>query len=408
MNRCYMDRHQHRYGGFSLIEIMVGLVMGMLAVIVVMQVFSVSEASKRTTTGGADAATSGAAALYMVEREVKMAGWGLETSLYMGRTDSANSILPGCATLNKYCSGVGSCSAADFSFAPISITDGGTAPDAVTIRYFSDPNNGNYIPNSTGVVYSNTQDASSVPQLKVSTNYGCKKGDLVLVADPLGSTCTLIQVSADPDTTPGANMLAHKSGSAAEQVYNNPDWDAATATTPPIVITNVTLATCFTPAAKGPTSNRSFSVDTTKGVLLRSDSLSSTVDEPVADGIVDLQAQYGIAADGSQVVTDWKDATGDWKTPVPKAGTSGVTTANRLQDIKAVRIALLARSAQYEKKNSGGTCDATTGSPGTPGASGWSTWATFDTSKYPADWQCYRYRAFEIVIPVRNVIWGNS
>jgi type IV pilus assembly protein PilW len=134
--------------------------------------------------------------------------------------------------------------------------------------------------------------------------------------------------------------------------------------------------------------------------------------EPVASGIVDMQAQYGIAADGASNVTTWVDATAasGWNNPTPKAGATGLATAGRLQDIKAVRISLLARSSQYEKPSTGagGTCDATAGSPGNPGATGsWSTWATFNTSVYPADWKCYRYRAFEIVLPLRNVIWAN-
>jgi type IV pilus assembly protein PilW len=402
-----MDR---RHEGFTLVEVMVGLVIGMLAVIIIMQVFAVSEASKRTTTGGADATTNGAAALYLIEREAKMAGWGLETSLYMGRTSTTTPILPGCETLNTYCSGDNSCKSADWSLAPLSIQDGANGgPDTITVRYFADPDNGNFLPATTATVYSNTLDASSVPQLKVSSNFGCKKGSLVLVADPTGSTCTLVQVSDAPGTTAGNLTLAHQSGSAATQAYNNPDWDAIT-NKPPIISTGITLATCFTPGATGPTSQRSYSVDADKGVLQRSDSAAALTNEAIADGIVDMQAQYGIAADGAQTVTAWKDATNaaHWDNPAPKAGTAGNTTNNRLQNIKAVRIALLARSAQYQKPSSGSTCDATNADAGTPGTSGWSTWATFDTTKYPADWQCYRYRAFEVIVPVRNVIWGNS
>ena len=45
--------------GFSLIEIMVGLVISMLAIIVVLQVFSVFEARKRVVSNGGDAQTNG-------------------------------------------------------------------------------------------------------------------------------------------------------------------------------------------------------------------------------------------------------------------------------------------------------------------------------------------------------------
>ena len=37
--------------GFSLVELMVGLVIGLMATLVIMQVFSTFEGQKRTTTG---------------------------------------------------------------------------------------------------------------------------------------------------------------------------------------------------------------------------------------------------------------------------------------------------------------------------------------------------------------------
>ena len=46
--------HHSRHSGFGLVEIMVALVIGMLAAIVMMQVFALSEERKRTTTNGAD------------------------------------------------------------------------------------------------------------------------------------------------------------------------------------------------------------------------------------------------------------------------------------------------------------------------------------------------------------------
>ncbi|MDP3688915.1 MAG: prepilin-type N-terminal cleavage/methylation domain-containing protein, partial [Sulfurimicrobium sp.] len=63
--------------GFSLVELMVGMVIGLLATLVIMQVFSVFEGQKRSTTGGADAQTNGSVAIYTIQREASMAGYGL-------------------------------------------------------------------------------------------------------------------------------------------------------------------------------------------------------------------------------------------------------------------------------------------------------------------------------------------
>jgi type IV pilus assembly protein PilW len=67
-----------------------------------------------------------------------------------------------------------------------------------------------------------------------------------------------------------------------------------------------------------------------------------------------------------------------------------------------VRIALVARSVQYEKPEPNQQCATTTNDM----VSKWSSWATFNTTGYPADWKCYRYKVFETIVPLRNVIWG--
>ena len=64
----------HRTTGFGLIEIMVSLVIGMLAVIVMLQVFSLSEERKRTTTSGGDAQTNGNINLYRLQKDIRQAG----------------------------------------------------------------------------------------------------------------------------------------------------------------------------------------------------------------------------------------------------------------------------------------------------------------------------------------------
>jgi type IV pilus assembly protein PilW len=424
-----MNRRQvNRIEGFTLIEVMVATLMGLLAMVIMVQVFSVSEGQKRTTTGGADASTNAATALYMIEREVKMGGWGLDAALYMGQatTGTVDPAIPGCTTVNTYCSGDASCGSvagpiADFSLASVSVKDGAAgSPDTVTVRFFANPDDSNFVPPASGIVIANEPDplTPSVPRLRVSSNFGCRQGDLILVSDPKSttSTCTLMQVSAVPGTTPGSLTLQHQAIATAP--FNNPAWDtivAGSLPTQPAGDTAVTaVATCFRRASNKAYFERSYSIDTANSLLRRTDNtvVPVVVDEPVASGIVDMQAQYGIAADGAQNVTSWVDATtaAGWDKPSPKAGgVAGTTTTGRLQDIKAVRISLLARSSQYEKPSSGagGTCDATTGDPGTPGASGWSGWATFATDGYPGDWRCYRYRAFEIVLPLRNVIWAN-
>ncbi|PJC04775.1 MAG: hypothetical protein CO070_03675, partial [Gallionellales bacterium CG_4_9_14_0_8_um_filter_55_61] len=129
---------------------------------------------------------------------------------------------------------------------------------------------------------------------------------------------------------------------------------------------------------------------------------SGTTWSSVADNIVNLQAQYGIANAGSQSISCWTDATGsacngsDWANP----------PAADIYRIKAIRVAIVARSSQ---KTAGIT---TTANP-----VAWTQPTTTPTSSAApvinlstsvgTDWGHYRYKVYQTVIPVRNVIWGN-
>lgn len=72
-----MRRHSLRQRlsrGFSLVELMVGIVVAMAAVLVVTQIFRISEGQRRTSTGGDDAQTTGAIAMSQLQRDLRQAG----------------------------------------------------------------------------------------------------------------------------------------------------------------------------------------------------------------------------------------------------------------------------------------------------------------------------------------------
>lgn len=392
---------KHTHKGFSLVEILVGLVIGLIAVMVVMQVFSISESQKRTTTGGADASTNGSVALYLIDRDTRMAGWGLDSSIYLG-TPKTGTGTPGCQHIQTYCSGSTTCGGATgaisgFSFAAASIADGGTGnPDRITLQYFADPGISDFIPSSTSPV---TNDAGGSPKdwLSVTSNHGCVNGSLILVSDKAAGsppgTCTLMQVSAVPtDST----TLEHKAGPSAP--YNNPSgWTTA------ITSGGAAVMACFDHPTNGPIFQRVYRLDAATHQLLRSDNSGATVitDEPVASDIMDLQAEYGYASvAGSQTVDKWTPAnTAPWNNPA----------LNDIKKIKALRIALLVRSSQYEKPVSG-VCTATTSDMQAtwPTSKVDNSTALFKTTSYPSDWDCYRYKVFDTIIPLRNVIWAGA
>ncbi len=130
MNRQMLNRHTAERG-FSLVELMVGLVVGMLTLLVVLQSLSLFEGQKRTTVTGADAQENGLMALYMLERDARMAGNAMLHS--NGSTSNF-----ACTQINRYVPASGTTPASvatGGNFVPISIVDGGAGPDTIVLRY---------------------------------------------------------------------------------------------------------------------------------------------------------------------------------------------------------------------------------------------------------------------------------
>lgn len=64
--------------GFSLVEILVGMVIALISMLVVLQVYALNEGQKRTTTSGVDAQQSSLVGLHLLERDLRQAGYGVK------------------------------------------------------------------------------------------------------------------------------------------------------------------------------------------------------------------------------------------------------------------------------------------------------------------------------------------
>lgn len=173
MDMNIMQKMHNR--GFSLVELMVGMAIGLLATVVIMQVLAASEGQKRTTTGGADAQTNGNVAVYTVQREASLAGYGLPVF------STKNPALQ-CDPLPVHPTG-------GAGMFPVAITEGAAgASDTLTIRYGGTARG--------GIPIAGTFAGTSVT---VTNNLGCEVGDEVLIVS--GATCAMQTVSALPDNT---------------------------------------------------------------------------------------------------------------------------------------------------------------------------------------------------------------
>ena len=154
--------------------------------------------------------------------------------------------------------------------------------------------------------------------------------------------------------------------------------------------------------------------------LTRSGAITAGVPSatPVAivSDIVNVQAQYGISAmPASNQVIQWVDATGPWAAPDITAAACSAVTANR-NCIKAVHIAVVARNGLLETANVTTACSSLTAINPT----GLCAWAGVQAagpivaSPAPAiallnaDWARYRYRVYDTIIPIRNIILSRS
>ena len=356
--------HVARNKGFSMVEILVGMVIGLLGVIIIMQIFALAEGQKRTTTSGADAQTNGNIALYSVEHDVRLSGYGISLAAL------------GCSISTSYNGSV--TNPGTLTLAPVVITDGGVdasgnaLPDTLSVLYSRNAMTG--LPQT--LAYANVQADT---QSTIGSTFTVAANDIVVYYQS-GKNCTLAQVTTVPSTTVFNHGASPWNSSG---IFPASGYD---------VNSNVFNF--------GSMAYRIYSIDTVNNNLQFTEVNASGVTPYLAAGeIVNLQAQYGKDTGahaghvaGDNIVDFW-----DTVTPglVPPAGAG---TNAQWQQIIAVRLAIMARSGQYEKPTTAGVCTATTVAP---------SW-TGGTMAVPGGLpSCYRYKVFETVVPLRNIIWGS-
>jgi type IV pilus assembly protein PilW len=413
--------------GFSMIELMVAMLIGLIGMVIIFQVFEVSEGIKRTTTSGGDAQQNGAVALYLIEHDLRNAGAGFND------TPTA-----GCQVI-----GFDSKRATpNFPTAPdtillvparITSTGAATSPDQLTIFYGSKPN----------VVNATTLQAPGMPapaaDLNVRNPYGYRPGDLILLQDPGTATpCAVMEVTKSPASLPpptapinverGTNPYTLLSGVSRIPRFNPVGGLGVTYTGTAAKATLVfNLGNIHEPAGSPDVpvhntyaiANRSLQVTS---LFVPNAATASPMVSTVADNIVHMRALYGIdtgpvfnaAGEGDGVVDTFVDAA-----TFNAMVVNGATPPWRY--LIAVRVALVARSALAERPSEGAAgCDATTDGTEVPPAPDrrpkWTgpglvvpppAQVPFNLTADP-DWKCYRYRTFETTVPLRNWIWRSS
>ncbi len=373
--------------GMTLVELMVALLLGLVTTYFIAQVFAVAEGQKRTATFGSDAQVNGAVALYTLKRNIQAAGYGL-TSVVEGL---------GCAIKGEFGTAGSTTAAPAMNLAPVIITPGvsASAPsDSVSLLASTKTNA------ATPVYISENHPANS-NYFPVRSSFGVTAGDVMLAVPKVwdvNTPCALITVAQDgltQDTTISATRIPHVSTGTASWNNANP------ANVFPVAgyqqgVSLVNVGT-IRRVVFGVNQENLEAITWTQAGIGNAEQLQS--------GVVTLKALYGRDTNGDRVVDTY-----DTTTPV---------TSTDWTNVLAVRVVVVARSGQYEKNevtavapnwNVGSGVSVSyvdvPGAAATVCAAGAANCSLPLSLDHVANWKHYRYKVFDTVVPLRNVLWS--
>jgi len=391
------DRSGDAQRGFSLIEIMVGVVIGLIAVLVIYQVYTVAEGFKRNTTAAGEAQMNGLFASFVLGLEI---GNGA-AAMAVSAQDLAS-----CADTGNI--------ATSFRPIPVLITDGGgnSNPDSFVVNY-------SIATTMAKPVLFNANAAANALTYDIQSPGGFHKGDLIVgIANPAGtnSQCGSSKVTADPglitvpptcdpnDPTKSVNCLANVT---------------ITHTGTNVSFTGTGLIGSSTLFNLGPADRaQKIRYSVNNGVLYSTPLLDSNgapavlPGNPLASNIVNMKVEYGIDSipDPKGLLDTWVQASAAGWDPASLLPAA----VPKINQIKAIRIGIIVQSEQFDKN----LADFTGGDY----LNGNYNWVLFDcadankancpgrltgtvlqTVSPKGNW---RFRKYETVIPRRNEIWN--
>ncbi len=365
-----------RQDGFGLIDMMVGVVIALVALLVIFGVFAVSEQHKRNTTAIGEAQVNGLLSSFTMGLQLANSGNAVAASIadLAACDDQAAEPDP----VKRY--------AKSWRPLPIMIIDGGAAdkPDRFTVTY-----------STTSTIVSPALVVGASPgkyvvqsPTGIHPRLGGQRKDLLIAIRnaPFGATGECKGARADAVVDSGDPSCTWGVGGCVEVSYTG----GLTAGATPYSVFNM-----------GPADDVQKVLydldDPLKPSVLRSTQLIDDLGQlanggpnPIASNVVNMKLQYGIDTDGDGLLDTWVSATGPW-------GPAALMSASpqTIKQIKAVRIGIIVRSDQFDKEFQQDVA-----------------WSMFDgtyagtfaqSAMPPGNW---RYRVYETVLPLRNEIWN--
>ncbi|MEP7155209.1 MAG: prepilin-type N-terminal cleavage/methylation domain-containing protein [Betaproteobacteria bacterium] len=328
--------------GFSLIELMIALVIGLIVVLAITQAFLTSENRRRTIISDNDAQTGGMLTLYMVEREIRNSGFGLPNTSALGCTVHAS--------FGGSLSDPGT-----FPLAPVTIS---ASADGITDQVLALSGTNGAMPLPVRLI---SPFAAGDGAINVGVNYFFGPKQLSILADPANpADCTMVEI-----TDKGVD-LNHAFAGASPWNQNNAIYPAAPFPTGSYVFN------------MGALSLKRFFVNPADSTLRVTETANtvqgtSSTTRALATGVVGFKGRY--VFDGS--------------------GLSGP------QHLVAVKLAIVSRGSHAERSTAvDGSCNTTLNLPK------WSDGTTLPIPQSSPDWKCYRYKVSETTVSLRNRVWN--
>ncbi len=349
--------------GFSLVELMVALTIGLFVSMAVYSVVSVSESRKRTTTTKNDIDQAGAYAMYQIDQALRNAGAGLGEEAAFGcplRAANKNvQVLPATTFLD-----------------PFGAVDKNLRLVPALILEDKAGDGGDIILSMSGagglaeVATPFAASGSSNTVMSLKNVVGFSKNDITLLVESTTKPCFISQVDSTFEPTVSATNVPLAGDYYSANISGNPITDANT------FALNIGKSPNFTMLGIG-ANNTLF----TYNLLLKAE--PSTNPTVFIENTYQLKAIYGVTNTANSTDITWVKPRGDYLYSKLMADPA------RLASIRAIKVALILRTDLKEKE----TVSA-------------KTMTVFADTNIPIeiklDAQNYRYQAFETTVPLRN------
>jgi type IV pilus assembly protein PilW len=393
--------------GITLVELLVAMTIGLGITLAVSSVLIATENHKRTTTSTNDAQQTGSYGVYALDKALRGAGSGIAASAFppdVGvfgcklNAGAAGAIFPRATPFPKPFAGfIGGVSIANPLYvAPVLIGRNQSLGGSDVIMVMGGSG-------SAGGVSRQISGGGSATTATLDNTVGFAINDLVLVSQSGVPDCLIEQVS--PPYTPPTPTLNFGG------IYST-----ATAASTTMAALAANTSSYVTPLGNAAANNIQFllfGVDDNRTLfsydLLQNlnvfGGIGTDAAQAIADGVVQLNALYGIDTNGDGIQDEWADpGVAAWNT------NAVLTHPAQMKQIVSVRVALVVRGQYYDLN--GGT--AASPKPVTPptltifnglhsGPLGAGPLLAQTINVVGAEQQ-FRYRVFEFTVPLRNML----